>query len=112
MRRTGRGAAEVARSGARLPCKTLLESLSFRAIVRYPQPLYTVHAIVKSIEPGRIKDNLRQIMISHFTRGVLGAMWRSIFALMSAAIAPRRRRTPTAHLYTEASPTRAIDLIL
>ena len=27
-------------------------------------------------------------MISHFTRGVLGAMWRSIFALMSAATAP------------------------
>ena len=32
---------------------------------------------------------------------MLGAVWRSVFALMSAATAPRRRRTPTAHLYPQ-----------
>ena len=29
-----------------------------------------------------------EIMISHFTCGVLGAAWRSVFALVSAATAP------------------------
>ena len=39
-----------------------------------------------------------EIMISHFTCGVLGAAWRSVFALMSAATAPP---TPSlAHSYS------------
>ena len=39
-------------------------------------------------------------------RGV-GIVWRFVFALMSAATAPRRRRTPKAHLYPQHTHARS-----